>query len=224
MTTEEQEEYAATQVVDAPYSSIVQNQLQSPNSPVASYSTAFRTITPPGSPSTMSAFHRNIHTTSLVDIASTMSTSYDGDDDGYIASLKSSTDVYRERGASLRALALLNVDIAGVAPNDQPRPYSGMTAGRAAALKYEQQQKQKIAYKAADTLKQASFKRAPILVAPSRRNKLAETTRKVKKPSAEVEADFGIDSIADMKCQMDLDREEMAQRKALRLLNDGFMS
>jgi hypothetical protein len=171
----------------------------------------------------------NANTTPLDTIASAMSTSYDGgDDDEYnIASLKSSTDIYRERGASLRALTLLNFEIVGVGmpSSDKDKPKS-MTARQAAAFNYEQQQNIKMARKANLQREMEAFpkQRAPVLVAPSRRTNLAETTRKVKKPSAEDSEDFGIDSIADMKCQLDLDREEHAKHKALRLLNYGVLS
>jgi hypothetical protein len=203
MTTGQQE--YQTQVYHV-QSMTLQNEFQYPRSPVASSSRAV--ISPAGSPST-----RRVNTATL-NIASAISTSYDGDDE-YIGSLKSETDVYRERGAKLQALALLNVEVGGVVPNDKPK-VSAMTARRAAVLNYEQKQKEKIALKATvKALDEAYPKRAPVLVAPSRKKKLAETTRKVK-PLEE-------DEFADFKCQMDLDREQQAKNKALRLLNHGFM-
>jgi hypothetical protein len=204
MTTEHQE--YQTQVYHVP-SMTLQKEFQYPDSPAASSSRAV--ISPAGSPNS---------TMQNINIASVISTSYDGDEE-YIDSLKSSTDVYRERGANLRALALLDVEVAGVEPYDKPKPGSAMTARKAAILNYEQQQKEKSALKLKSEM-ETFAKRAPVLVAPSRKNKLAETTRKVKKPSEE---DFGIDNIADMKSQLDLDREQQAMHKALRLLNDGFM-
>jgi hypothetical protein len=215
--TMEQQEYQA-QVYHGP-SMTLQKVFQYPDSPVAVASSPRAVVSPAGSPKSTRQANRNTN------IASAVSTSFDGDDN-YIDSLKSSTDVYRERGANFRALALLNVEVAGngaeYGPNDginKPQPVSALTIRRAAVFKYEQQQKEKSALKLQGEM-ETFAKRSPVLVAPSSRNKLAETTRKIKKPLEEEE---GIDRIADMKCQLDLDREKEAMRKALRLLNGGCM-
>jgi hypothetical protein len=225
----EHQEYQ-TQVYHAP-SMTVQKEFQYPDSPraVASSSASSRTVvSPAGSPRSTRRANMN-RNASNANIDSVVSTSFDGDDD-YIDSLKSSTDVYRERGANLRALELLNTEVAGNGndgnrPNDGVNnlpPVSALTARKAAVLRYEQQQKEKMALK---TKLQSDIetyvKRAapPVLVAASRRTKLAETTRKV----VALKEDEGIDRIADMKCQLDLDREKEAMLKALRLLNHGFM-
>ena len=224
----EQQQYQ-TQVYHVP-SMTVQNEFQYPDSPVGRSSSPRAVVSPAGSPKSIrQANNRNRNT---ANIASAVSTSFDGDDN-YIDSLKSSTDVYRERGANLRALALLNVSVAGngtaaadsYGPNDginKPQPVSALTTRKAAILKYELQQKEKCALKTKLQSEMEMFaKRSPVLVAPSRRNILAETTRKVKKVVSE--EDEGIDRIADYKCQLDLDREELAMNKALRLLNSGSM-
>lgn len=216
---DQQQEYE-TQVYHLPSMTIQKEGFQYPDSPKTS-SSPRAVVSPAGSPrSTRQANTNANRNTDAINIASAISTSFDGDDD-YIDSLKSSVDVYRERGANLRALALLNKQVGGVEPDDRPKPVSALTARKAAILKYELQQKEKNALKTKLNSDMETYaKRAPVLVAPSRRKKVAETTRKVKKPSEEEE---GIDKIADMKCQLDLDREEQAMNKALRLLNDGFM-
>lgn len=211
----EQREYQ-TQVYHVP-SVTVQNEFQYPDSPVhVLASSASTPVSPAHSPPSPTYFSNS----APFQIASPVSSLYNVGDE-CIDNLKSATDVYRERGANMRALALLSLQVGGVAPNDKPKPATALTARKAAILRYEQQQKERIALKAkfkAD--KEAFGKREPVLVAPSRRRKLAETTRKVKRPSDE---DEGMDTITDMKCQLDLDREEQAKNRAIRLLNGGLM-
>jgi hypothetical protein len=231
--TMEHQEYQ-TQVYHAP-SMTVQKEFQyppdSPRAVASSASSRTVVVSPSGSPRSTRLANMNRNANNA-NITSVVSTSFDGDDD-YIDSLKSSTDVYRERGANLRALALLHNEVAGNGNRDddhgpkeglnKSQPVSALTARKAAVLKYEQQQKEKMALK---TKLQSDIKTyvkcAPVLVAARRQTKLAETTRKVQKVVT-LKEDEGIDRIADMKCQLDLDREKEAMHKALRLLNHGFM-
>jgi hypothetical protein len=223
--TMEQQEYQ-TQVYHLP-SMTVQNQFQYPDSPVRSSSPRAVVVSPSGSPtSTRQAKAANNRGNKNI--------AFDGDDH-YIDSLKSSTDVYRERDANVRALALLNVQVArngagngngnGADDHYDLNSVSALTVRKAAILKYEQQQKERSALKTKTKLQgeiETFVKRgAPVLVAPSRRTILAETTRKVQKVVSE--EDEGIDRIADYKCQLDLDREKEAMNKALRMLNGGSM-
>mmetsp|Transcript_15354 Transcript_15354/g.43253 ORF Transcript_15354/g.43253 Transcript_15354/m.43253 type:complete len:230 (-) Transcript_15354:296-985(-) len=71
-------------------------------------------------------------------------------------------------------------------------------------------QKSKLKYQA------AKYSNEPRRVSIKAKEKLAETSRSVKIISAEDE----FETIADFKCQMDLDREEDATKKALRMLNN----
>jgi hypothetical protein len=249
-TTEHHHQEYQTQVYHVA-SMTVQNEYQyPPDSPravagAASASPRSKVVSPSGSPRSIRRANANANannnTNNGAAITSVISTSFDGDDD-YIDSLKSSREVYMERGANLRALALLNTEVTGNGNggngNDginKPTPVSALTARKAAILKYEQQQKEKYALALAletiqlqsgDSESTYAAKRAAsslVLAHASRQNtKLAETTRKVKKVVLSKE-DEGIDRIADMKCQLDLDREKEAMHKALRLLNHGFM-
>jgi hypothetical protein len=184
MTTTAQQEYP-TQVYHAA-SMTIQNDFQYPM---------------PVSPT------RSSSPTSYSNTAPLTPSSYEDDNDGDICNLKSSTDVYRQRGANIRALALLEVEITGTIQNPK---------AQAAAKKGEREREEKMEQKVRlKKEKEAFAKRGPVLVA-----KKAETTRKVKPSSEE---DVGIETIAEMKCQLDLDREEQAKYKALSLLENGFM-
>lgn len=71
-------------------------------------------------------------------------------------------------------------------------------------------------------LKTEKMRRKEHLKSPllkKRQTKLAETTRKVKV----VEDEEGIETVHEMKCQLELDRENEAKKTALRLLELGFM-
>jgi hypothetical protein len=136
-----------------------------------------------------------------------------------VQALKSDSDINRERCAKARALTLLNqVTAGGEAPSlgrDAP-----LSIKQAAALRYEhacvEKAKRKVQQKA-DMEKYG--KPVPVLVAPVPKEKLAITTRARKPKTAEDVRDP--ETIAGMKCQLDLDREQLAQQKALRLLSEG---
>jgi hypothetical protein len=121
---------------------------------------------------------------------------------------KSELEIGREKVAGAKALCLMHETFGR--SSDQPtkaRPQvrGGLTARQAAAQRHEQESKQE----------NNLLKPAPKLVVPTAREKLASSTRKSKKPTA-VE-DF--ETIADFKCQLDLDRQEWAEKKALALLS-----
>jgi hypothetical protein len=128
-------------------------------------------------------------------------------------------DMHRERGATMRALSLMDETSAGHDKAAQrPKPVSSLTARQAANINYEIRQKEKAEVRARyKEAKEMYGKRVPILVA-KKPEKKAETTRKMKPKTA---ADF--ETVAEMKCQAHLDREKEAQNKALKLLNGGFM-
>jgi len=59
----------------------------------------------------------------------------------------------------------------------------------------------------------------PVLIAPQGKEKLAESSRCRKRMSAE---DFcACETVGDMKCQLYREREKEAQKRALRLLEQG---
>jgi hypothetical protein len=94
---------------------------------------------------------------------------------------------------------------------------AGMTARQLrqdAAKRYEEKTKLKEASKAHCKEENQILKPAPKLVAPTSKEKLASSTRKKKKPTPAED----YETIADFKCQLDIDRERWAQKTALSLL------
>jgi hypothetical protein len=137
-----------------------------------------------------------------------------------ISNSKSDIDFYRERGAGIRALSLLDEAVGGVAASE-PTP-GGMTAKQAANRRFEErwQEKAKMKAKAKEEW-ELHAKRVPILVPPRRKEQMAESTRPRKPLTAEDVRDP--ETVAGMKCQLDIDREKWAEAKALRLMQDGFI-
>jgi hypothetical protein len=138
---------------------------------------------------------------------------------------KREIDVYRERGAHMRALTLLDDEVAGEQykkkRDAEPKPH-GLTAKQAFAMQYEEKKRQQALVKAKLKEDQLKFgKREPKLVVPRPKEQLAETTRRRR---TKTEGDVATDDIIHgMKCQLDLDREKEAQRKALKLLREGYL-
>ena len=88
-----------------------------------------------------------------------------------------------------------------------------VTAREAAAIHYEARKMEKLQRK--ESQKRAL--KSPLLL--KKPSKIAETTRKVKV----VQEEEGIETVHEMKCQLELDREATAKKKALRLLELGLM-
>jgi hypothetical protein len=150
---------------------------------------------------------------------------YDHDND--VSNMKSDVDKYRQRGANMKALGLLNVVAAGEKYKpltERPAPRlatgGGLTARQAANLQYEKRKKEKMEVKAKKKEVEQFTRRAPKLVVPVRKEKLAESTRKKKVTQDDTK---NPETVCGMKCQLHWDREKEAQAKALRLLNEGFM-
>lgn len=192
-----QQEYQ-TQVYHAS-TMTVQNQFQYPVS-----------SSPPASPPHAYSQQQSVQRSPVSPAQS--ASSYDGENDASIP--KSATDIVRQRGANMRALALLEVEVTGQAPATA-KPTSALTARQAAIARHEE--KKRLAR--VNKEKEIFGNPEPVLIAPTK--KLAETTRKVKKMTDE---ERGMETVADFKCQMDLDLEQQAKMKALRLLEKGFMN
>jgi hypothetical protein len=127
---------------------------------------------------------------------------------------KRGVDLYRQRGANLRALSLLDKEVAGVTTVMGAVP---TTARQAANAQYEQRKKEKAEIRARFEQDRSKFTKPKPVLCIVRKEKLAETTRKIKPKTAE---DF--ETVAEMKCQYDIDREKIAQTKALRLMSEGL--
>jgi hypothetical protein len=149
------------------------------------------------------------------------SNSSTGNYDNEISNSKSPIEVYREKGAGVRALSLLDESVGGVAAS-KLTPAGGMTAKQAANRRYEEQSQEKTKMKAKPKEeKELWATRVPMLVPPTRKEKMAESTRPRKAKTAEDVRDP--ETVRGMKCQLDIDREKWAEAKALRLLQEGFI-
>jgi hypothetical protein len=129
---------------------------------------------------------------------------------------KNELDQRREKWANTEALKLMQETVGRHTQTEEERRTQvrgGMTARQlrqAAAKRYEEKTKLKEASKAENQI----LKPAPKLVAPTSKEKLASSTRQKKKPTPEED----YESIADFKCQLDIERERWAEKTALRLL------
>ena len=143
---------------------------------------------------------------------------------------KRSLDRLREREANIRALSLLDATVgAGVnaearlASNPQPKP--ALNARQAAIKNYEEKQRIKAQMKAklkADLEKNA--KKTPHSYLAARYNSkesLAESSRKITKTAEDVRDP---ETVAGMKCQMDIEREERAKKRALQMMKYGMIA
>lgn len=139
--------------------------------------------------------------------------------------LNNDIDNARERGATFRALTLLDatagLEVSQVArDNSEPIPKPMLTTRQAAAMKYEERQKVKAQIKAKlKNDKETYGKPTPTLVAKQGKETLAVSSRKPKTKTAGDVRDP--ETVAGMKCQMDIEREKRAQKKALNLLDCG---
>jgi hypothetical protein len=154
------------------------------------------------------------HTPSSVSSASTGDYPALPSELGKVEEMKSFLDMERERLAESKALKLMSQTV-GVTP--QFRSGAGaLTARQAAARRGEMQNDIAIESKNRYKEEKEKMKPIPILATPRQKERLATSTRKVKQ-SPESEAEFG-ETVDDMKCELDREREQFAERKALRLL------
>lgn len=138
---------------------------------------------------------------------------------------KSETQKHRERGANLRALKLLDQDVAGekykrtspVSPTGSSG--SGLSARQAAIARYEEERKARKEAEAKLREEMKLNRPKPILVPPKRPERMAETTRKVPKGPEDVRDP---ETIAGMKCRADWDRQKYAEHMALELVSSKY--
>jgi hypothetical protein len=132
--------------------------------------------------------------------------------------MKSALEHRREKIANAKALGLMKQNFGSCTEGPTtPRPQvrsGSLTAKQAAAERDEESNKMKIESHVRYQEQKKLAKPAPTLVPRARKEKLATSTRKIKKPTAE--EDF--ETVNDYKCQLDFEREEWAQKKALALL------
>jgi hypothetical protein len=123
---------------------------------------------------------------------------------------KSELDAGRERVAGSRALMLLQQTVAA-----RPQVRSdGLTARQAAIKRHEDKCKMQHASNARYKEENGILKPVAKLATPKAKEKMAQTTRKIKIPDA-VE-DF--ETITDLKCQLDIERQQEAEKRALHML------
>jgi hypothetical protein len=130
---------------------------------------------------------------------------------------KTRTDKQRERGANMRALDLLDKHSSYDSGKHSPSG-AGLTMKQAATLAHQKSKKAKMDMKAKMKHDQIVHKPPPKL-ATTRKESMAETTRKTRSPTEEDVRDP--ETVSGMKCQLDWDRQKEAQIKALKLLSAG---
>lgn len=181
--------------------------LSQPESPIPSYAgSEVSEISPISSQSSAASRGSNHHGNSEIDL------------------FKSEIDIYRETGAERRALSLLDEAIGGVAPYPQSleRVSGCLTTRQAVILEHQRRCHEKAVVDGqmkAD--REVYAKRLPTLVAKKRKELLAESSRPPKPKTPEDVKDP--ETIAGMKCQLDIDREKAAQARALSLLEYGYL-
>jgi hypothetical protein len=143
-----------------------------------------------------------------------------------IKDYKSEIQTVRERGSNLRALALLDStvgkEISDVAKaTSVSKPSTSLTTRQAAQKRYEDRQRQKIEMKTRAAAALLQTQTLATLIPKQSKEELAESTRR---PRAKTADDFrDPETVAGMKCQVDIEREKIAKKKALQLLSYGCM-
>jgi hypothetical protein len=128
---------------------------------------------------------------------------------GKVEIIKSGLDMERERWAENRALRLMDQAV-GVKP--QVRSDAGALTARQAAAKRSEVQIN-IAIESKTRYKEEKEK----MKSTKTKEMLATSTRKIKQSLDDSNADFG-ETVDDLKCQLDHEREQWAERTALSLL------
>lgn len=157
------------------------------------------------------------YSTPSVALSPTSTVDYSSDGASYDTVKKSGTDQIRERGAAIRALALLDSTLQ---PDyKQPKSPLAKTARQAAAEKHEAYTKEKRETKR--IIRELQKRNPPPgvtkrLVVEKPLEKMATSTRKVDK---RVNAEDADETVAELKCQLERDMEKEATERALKMIN-----
>lgn len=148
-----------------------------------------------------------------------------------VKDLKRSKDKYKERGANMRALALLHETVgnevnaeARMASNPIHKKQSSKALRQALIDKYKKEQKAKAKAPEMPTpepkpnVAQQFVIARPTVEPPEGQEQLAESSRKFVK-AAENFRDP--ETVAGMKCDLEIEREERAKSRALRMMKYG---
>jgi len=144
-----------------------------------------------------------------------------------VKDIKGSRDKFMERGANMRALALLHETVGGdvsaaahMASNPVPERKSSAAIRREAIERYAEKQRAMKAEKAALKPKPDGARFLPQPVAPvlNDQEKLAESSRKPIQAEGEYRDP---ETIAGMKCDIEIAREERAKKRALQMMKYG---
>lgn len=169
----------------------------------------------PSSAQSRSSSSTSSHTPSYVSSTSTGDYPSLPSELGKVEVIKSDLDTERERLAEKLALRLMDQ---AVFAKPQVRSGAGaLTARQAAAKRSEMQINMAIESKIRYKEEKQKMMPAPKLATPKAKERLATSTRKVKHSPDDSAADFG-ETVDDMKCQLDREREQWAERTALGLL------
>ena len=139
---------------------------------------------------------------------------------------KGTKDKLLERNANIRALALLHETVgkgisaeALMASNPVPKKASSADLRRAMVERYKEKQKAQAAAAAAKTtVGQHSVNTKQVREEPLGQEKLAESSRKIVKKDNNLRDP---ETIAGMKCEFEIEREERAKDRALRMMKYG---
>lgn len=137
-----------------------------------------------------------------------------------VRDFKSQTALDVERGANMRALRLMDDAIAGEAhkpTHPQPLRTGAKTARKAAIEKYEmeKEERHKIQAMLKEVKKHEKESQPKKLVRDKKMEKMATTTRKIKLKPEDVRDP---ETVAGMKCELEIEREKHAEEKALKLV------
>jgi hypothetical protein len=137
---------------------------------------------------------------------------------GKVEVIKSDVDMERESMAENRALRLMDRAV-GAKPQVRSSTAGALTARQAATKRDEMQKKIETESKIRHKEEREKMKPTPKLAIAKPKERLATSTRKVKQsPEDDSAAVFEEETVDDMKCQLDREREQEAEKKALRLL------
>jgi hypothetical protein len=138
--------------------------------------------------------------------------------------IKKEIDEVLKRGATILSVTSLDktTNSDERARTAMQKPKSAITARQAAMKNYEEIQRKKAELRAKLQEDKEKHKRQTLRNAHTRMENLAETTRKPRDKRPEDVRDP--ETVAGMKCQLDIDREMAAKKKALHLMNFGSIA
>lgn len=158
--------------------------------------------------------------------SSSSSNSYDSSEDAEYQGI-----IGLDTGAGMKALSLLNEAVLGDGQLRE-KPAGAISAREAAILRYKSLPKQERAALKAKWKGDKEFNssnsdhspttRAEPRIVPRKRMEVMATSTRAPKPLTPEDV-RDPETVAGMKCQLDIDREDEARKKALRLLNEGFI-